>query len=64
MFLVMPHAALYGKYFDSGEELPRQNRDGVRHRDQGEYPSAVPRRALGNLVVRAAEAPRDGSPGV
>ena len=41
MFLVMPRAALQGKHFDCGDELRRQGGDGVRHRNKGEYYSAV-----------------------
>jgi hypothetical protein len=36
---------VHGKDFDCREELDRQNRDGVCHRDQGQHPCAVPRRA-------------------
>src|SRR5215469_10027446 len=64
MFLVMLRAALQGKHFDCGDELRRQGGDGMRHRNKGEYDSAVHRRAarrcarhvrrgnLGGLVVR------------
>ena len=41
MLLVMPRAALQGKYFDSGDELRRQGGDGIRHRDQGKHHLAV-----------------------
>ena len=76
MFLVMPLAALQGKHFDCGDELRRQGGDGVRHRNKGEYYFAIHRRAarrcarhvgrrnLDGLVVRAAEAARDGNCGV
>jgi hypothetical protein len=43
MISVKYFGCAHGKYFDCREELDRQNRDGVSHRDQGQHPSAAHR---------------------